>query len=880
MKRSELSATGGTKPDRVMRGLGLLMFAALLLAALPLRAQAPEANAAGGQEESEDQEDPKTEDPKTIEDILENSDRIDGLFTLYRDRKTGDLRMLLSTDQLDRSYLYFTYAENGVPAAGRFRGAFGVNRAKLFRISRFFDRVEFVIENSNFYFDPDKAISRASDANISHAVAADLKIEAEDEDEGMLLIEANSLFMTEAFNPVAPLPNPQRPAHESFRVGSLDASKTKVREIRNYPENTDVVVEYVYKNEQPYVGGGTEVTDPRFVSLTMQHSLIAAPENGFEPRFDDPRVGYFMGRVTDLSSTDLTPYRDVIHRWNLVKRDPSAAISEPVEPIVYWIENTTPVELRPVIEAAGLRWNEAFEAAGFRNAIVIRTQPDDADWNAGDLRYNVIRWTSSPNVQFGGYGPSFADPRTGQLLGADIMLEHSVIRNVLLATAFGEAVEAEELNMSDPSYCAAGLLARREMLFASTALQALGGDSEEQQRLLEEFIHFLVLHEMGHTLGLNHNFRASHLHSLEAIFDRDQTYSVGLHGSVMDYPAVPFAMPGNTHGQFYTTRPGPYDHWAITFGYSAALVDPADETARLETILARSTEPALAFGNDADDMRSPGKAIDPRAMVNDMTSDPIGFAEQQINVVNAAVENFGSRLVRDGESYQELLLGFSLAASQYQGAARAASRFIGGVYVDRAMVNQPGAQDPLTPVSLEDQLRAMQLLRDTVFSPDAFEQLHLAANRLLAQRRGFDHGNTTEDPKLHQLALRIQRDILSHLLHPRVLTRLTDTRAYGNEYPVSEMLVDLTDAVFAADLGGEVDTFRQNLQLEYVDRLLTIVGSDSESGYDHVSRSMALNRLRWIESELSRSPSAGLETTAHREHVLYRITRGLDESGA
>ena len=881
MKRSDLSATGSTKLERVTLCFGILPFAVLLLVAPPLWAQAPEANAAGGQEESDNQEDPKTEDPKTVEDVLENSDRIDGLFTLYRDRKTGDLRMLLSTDQLDRSYLYFTYAENGVPAAGRFRGAFGVNRAKVFRISRFFDRVEFVIENSNFYFDPAKAISRASDANISHAVAADLKIEAEDEDEGMLLINANSLFMTEAFNPVAPLPNPQRPAHESFRVGSLDASKTKIREVRNYPENTDVVVEYVYKNEQPYVGGGTEVTDPRFVSLTMQHSLIAAPENGFEPRFDDPRVGYFMGRLTDLSSTDLTPYRDVIHRWNLVKQDPSAAVSEPVEPIVYWIENTTPVELRSTIEAAGLRWNEAFEAAGFRNAIVIRTQPDDADWHAGDLRYNVIRWTSSPNVQFGGYGPSFADPRTGQLLGADIMLEHGVIGSSLRqAIALGEAVEADELAVFDPDHCAAGLLAHREMLFASAALQALGGDSEEQQRLLEEFIHFLVLHEMGHTLGLNHNFRASHLHSLEAIFDSDQTYSIGLHASVMDYPAVPFAMSGDTHGQFYTTRPGPYDQWAITFGYSAALADPADETARLEAILARSTEPALAFGNDADDMRSPGKAIDPRAMVNDMTSDPIGFAEHQIEVVNAAAEGFASRLVRDGESYQELLNGFSLAASRYQGAARAASRFIGGVYVDRAMVNQPGARDPLTPVALEDQLRAMKLLRDAVFSPDAFESLHLAANQLLAQRRGFDHGNTTEDPKLHQLVLRIQRDVLSHLLHPRVLTRLTDTRAYGNEYPVSEMLVDLTDAVFAADLGGEVNTFRQNLQLEYVHRLLTIVESDGESGYDHVSRSMALNRLRWIESELSRSPSTGLETTAHREHVLYRISRGLDESGA
>ncbi|MGD8341583.1 MAG: zinc-dependent metalloprotease, partial [Gammaproteobacteria bacterium] len=701
-------------PRRAFRQPGLLVLAILTFAATPVFGQ-PAASGGGAGESGDDS------DEKSIEEILETSDRIDGLFTLYRDRKSGDLRMLLSPGQLDKTYLYFTYSENGVTAAGRYRGNFGMNRAKVFRISRFFDRVEFIVENTNFWFDSDKAISRAADANISHAVAADVEIEAENEDDGTILIDANNLFLTEAFNAVAPLPNPERPAHESFRIGSLDSSKTKIREIRNYPENTDVIVEYVYKNEQAYVGGGAEVTDARFVSLLVQHSLIEAPENNFEPRFDDPRVGYFTDRVTDLSSTDLTPYRDSIHRWNLVKRDPSAAISEPVEPIVYWIENTTPVELRPIIEAAALRWNEAFESAGFRNAIEVRVQPDDADWDAGDLRYNVIRWTSSPNPPFSGYGPSFADPRTGQMLGADIMLEHAVIgSNLREATVLGEATLAENELSLDPTVCMAGSVAHQEMLFASAALEALGADGEEQERLLEEFIHFLVLHEIGHTLGLNHNFRASHLHGLDAIFDPDATYPVGLHGSVMDYPAVPFALPGETHGQFYTTRPGPYDHWAINFGYSEALADPADEVARLDTILSRSTEPALAFGNDADDMRSPGKAIDPRAMIYDLTSDPIGFAGHQIDVVNEAVAGFSDRLLQDGDSYQKLLNAFSLAANRYGRAAAVASRFIGGVYVDRAMVNQAGARDPLTPVSLEDQLRAMQLLRDTVFAPDAF----------------------------------------------------------------------------------------------------------------------------------------------------------------
>ena len=265
----------------------------------------------------------KPPEPKTVAEVLKDSDRIDGLFTLYRDRKTGALRMALTADELEKTYLYFTYTENGVPAAGLFRGAFGMSRADVFRVSRYYDRIEFIVENTSYYFDESKAIARAADANVSHAVAATEKIEAEDTAQGLVVINASNLFLTEAFHRVTPLPDPNKKPHEVFSLGKLNAAKSRISEVRNYPSNTDVIVEYVYDNEQPYVAGGDEVTDPRFVSITVQHSLLAAPDDRFAPRFDDPRVGYFTDEVTDLSSTEIAPYRDVIHRWKLVKKDPS-----------------------------------------------------------------------------------------------------------------------------------------------------------------------------------------------------------------------------------------------------------------------------------------------------------------------------------------------------------------------------------------------------------------------------------------------------------------------------------------------------------------------------------------------------------------------------
>jgi hypothetical protein len=815
---------------------------------------------------------------RSIADLTKSSHRHDGLFTVFQDTATGATRMLLKTDQLGREFIYWSYTVDGVVDAGHFRGAFGDN--KVFTVERDFDRISFVQQPTHLYFDAENPLARAADANVSRAVMAVAKIVARDDAKGELLIEADDLFLTEAFRMVKPPASPLARPGQSFTLGRLSRPRSLVRAIRSYPLNTDVIVDYTYENEAPLNFGGSGVLDPRYVTISVQHSLIAMPENDYQPRFEDPRIGYFTNRQTDMISADAAPFRDVVRRWHLVKKDPTAAISEPVEPITWWIENTTPHHLRDIVREGTLAWNEAFEAAGFRNAIVVKVQPDDADWDAGDIRYNVLRWTSSPNPPFGGYGPSFANPRTGQLLGADIMLEWVAVTNrlrqeqifdVAALPAFEpfDADAAHELHPFEQFRCDYGLHMQKTMLFGREALLGMGADEDEVHEFTRQYLMELVLHEVGHTLGLNHNMMASFAHSRDDI----QRPGAGVVGSIMDYANVNVAAPGQQQGDYYTYRPGPYDVWAIEWGYSPALADAAAEQARLDRIAARSTEKALVFGNDADDMRSPGKAIDPRINTGDLTDDAIGWAADRIALTTELTRNLRRRFDRPGADYHAMRNAYLIVTGQQAGALATVSRYIGGVYRDRAVIGQPGATRPFTPVSRADQKRAMQLIAEHGFAPNAWDSPDGVVDHLMMRRRGFDFFSGTEDPKVHDRVLNVQRGILAHLLHPVTLKRMTDSRIYGNTYPVAEMMTDLTDAAFAADVGRDVNTFRQNLQIEYVRRLVDVYGSDA---HDHIARSAALHSLRRVEDMLSGRRGGNLDTQAHRQHVLHTIRKALE----
>jgi len=809
--------------------------------------------------------------PKTIAELVADSDRKDGLFTLFRDRKTGQVRMLVKPEQLDQEFIYFAQASNGLPQVGfMVRGTYLVE--DVITVRRHFDRLEFVAENTSFYFNPDSPLSRAQDANLTSSLLAVEKIVAEDPKTGEMLIDANKLFLTQSLYQVKPTPDPNADPKTTWSLGTLSETKSRILGLRSYPLNTDVEVEYVFEDPAPrrdLLEGAYEIKDPRNVPIRVMHSFIAMPTEPYTPRRDDPRVGYYGQRVTDLTLDSPTPYRDVINRWKLVKKDPTAAVSEPVEPIVWWIENTTPLEWRDTIRDALLAWNSSFEKAGFRNAIVVKVQPDDADWDAGDLRYNVLRWTSSPSPLFGGYGPSMANPRTGQILGADIMLEYSYITRHLVRTR----VLAMSGEPGGQALCSAGHVIGMGTMLGRALAGAVNLDSEVEEKMLREALYNLILHEVGHTFALTHNMKASTMASPEQLFDPAYVAEHGTSGSVMEYPAINFAPPGRQQTNFYDLAPGPYDDWAIEYGYSQALEDPEAEEARLQAILARSGESQLAFGNDQDDMRNPGAGIDPRVNIFDQSNDPVRYAVDQIALIRTSMGGLTKRFVKPGQSSQELVDAFGILMGGWRNNASVISRQVGGVHVERDWATSRASY---TPVSLATQRGAMQALAANVFAPDAFAIPADLYAALQPQPRQFDFYGKTEDPKIHQQVLSAQRAALDHLLHPVVLKRITDTRLYGNEYTLASMMTDLTDAVFQADLGGDVNTFRQALQVEYVGRLSAMVSGDSKAGFDAPSQSMAVHELQRLRKELGKKRGVNLETRAHTGHLLLLIDRALD----
>jgi hypothetical protein len=353
------------------------------------------------------------------------------------------------------------------------------------------------------------------------------------------------------------------------------------------------------------------------------------------------------------------------------------------------------------------------------------------------------------------------------------------------------------------------------------------------------------------------------------------TEKIGLIGSVMDYPTINISLDRTKQGNYFTTKPGPYDLWAIEYGYRE--FDEKLEETELNKILNRSTEPSLAFGNDADDMRAPGKAIDPHVMVDDLSSDAIGYAEERFKLVNNVMPKLKAKYSKEGQSYAELRSRFATLNAQRRSMMAIVSRYVGGVYVDRSFVGQNTVEKPFTPVSKVEQKRAIAVLNKYAFAPNAFDADAPLYPYLQLQRRGFSFFSGTEDPKLSATYLSMQTDAaLSHILHPTTLQRISNTSLYGNTYSVAEIMTDLVNGIFKADLVGKVTIPRQYLQTYFVKQAIEIADVNGPKAmYDDISKAAARQTLKKIKTMLATATATDESTKAHRANLIFLIDNAL-----
>ncbi len=838
-----------------------------------LYAQQPPAGAAPGTTPKTGTDSSKTAPPKkqTLSDKTKGQKKNEGLFTLFQDTATGSVQIYVKKDQLEKEYIYQSFSINGPTTL--FLNQSMHRSTLVFKIKKAFDKLEFSIVNTGLYYDKNNAVSKAAEVDKPEAVFFSDKVAFEDS--LGYLVSGDALFLSEKLDPVKPIMAPSPFASQIFNLGNLNPAKSKYAQLRSFTDNTDVVVDLSYDNPLTMADGGPDVADPRYVRVRMQHSFIAMPKNEYKSRRDDPRVGFFMEERNDLTSISPVPYKDMIHRWNLKKKDPSAAMSEPVEPLVYWIENTTPVEYRQIIFDAGMKWNEAFEKAGFKNALQMKIMPDDATWDPADIHYNVIRWVSSSIPSYGAIGPSFVNPRTGQILGADITVEWfsgsaTPISDELYNGA--PAMQVPGFNMHNPYNCTLASELKAQYTAGLTTLEMTGASPAEIKEMHKQFLTYLIMHEMGHTLGLNHNMKASQMLSPAEVNNTSITHSIGLMGSVMDYPSINVSLDRSKQGDYYTTKAGPYDLWAIEYGYREFA--EGEEEAGLKKILSRSGEPYLAFGNDGDDMRAPGKGMDPRVNVNDMSNDPIAYAEDRFKLVNNLMGSLVKKYTKPGQSYAELRSRYGTLNAQRRDMINAVSRFIGGVYVDRTFPEQNSGNKPYTPVPLAVQKKAMEVLNKYVFAPNVFDADAQVFPYLQIQRRGYNQPSTGEDYRITGVLTSLQvNGTLAHILSPATLQRVTNTRLYGNQYSAADVMNDLVKGLFDADINGNVNVYRQYLQASFVRGASQLVSDNSP--LDLVSKGAAMYTLKKLKARLAAAPSTNEETKAHRASLVFMIDKAL-----
>jgi len=853
--------------------------------------------------------------PPPFATVIKDAKQIDGLLTLWQ--KDDKVWIELKPEDFGQPMLLSPKLASGIGEAGLFGGSMRLPGAateeQLVEFRRIHNQVQLIARNAEFVAPAESPEGRAVAAAFSPSLLGSAFVASQPEPQRKsVLIEANGLFLSDMLGLAQSL-------QRTYRQGyNLDARNSAILRVRGKPDEVVFETQNHYWTSSINVSkGGASATAPNYphtlpdarsMFLQLHYSLAKLPDAPMRPRLADARVGYFS-TLTQNFADDLarTPKQRYINRWRLEKKDPQAALSEPVKPITYWLDRTIPVKYRAAITAGVLEWNKAFEKIGFKDAIQVKVQPDDADFDTLDADVASIRWMTNASPRFGAIGPSHVDPRSGEILDADIGVEslssrhlRSVRSQVLSPATLLESVpnlpDAREPGAAplphDRAQCSYAAQAADQLDYALDVLEARGEidpDSPEAEQFVLDYLKDTTMHEVGHTLGLRHNFRSSVAYTEAELSDPEFTREYGISASVMDYRPINLARPGQQGGTPFQTTLGPYDYWAVEYGYRP--FDAKAEGAALKRIAARSNEPQLAYGTDEDNFLG----IDPESLQFDLGDDVFAYAGKRFAIARDLFQRQEHRQLASGSEYGALRRSIRYAVYDAGIAATALARQIGGV---RTLRDDAGSgRDPLQPVPAARQRKALELLAENVFSSTSFIaspalQRRLAPDFLERGDAAFGgDASVATDYSINQAVLGSQRALLAQLMSDAVAARILDsvgkTDKPSQAFQLSELYHRLTQEVWSEVGHGNIATPRRDLQREFVNRVAAVLlhpASLTRADARSLLRVEASGLLARLDRALKHSGGLDAESRAHlqdsAETLRLALSAKLERAGA